>query len=106
MLNVGTVLFGVPGSLDLEFLPVAGPGGTGLLNRALKRDDVALAIMQDARLGMVKCTEATWVIGTPGMIEREGDAHLQQASRDHPGQGAEPVTGNLVFFRPPSGRQT
>src|SRR5262249_46534958 len=75
-------------------------------DRTLEGDDVPVAVVEDARLRMVKGTKSAWVVGSAGMIERESNPDFEQARRYHPREGAETIPGDLVFFWPPARRHT
>ena len=100
--DIFDILLRVPGAFNLELLPVAGPGSTGLVHRPLKGDDLTIGIVQDAGFRMVERTVPPRIVRAAGMIEWQGNPHLQQPSGHQPGQGAKPMTGDVVCLRAPT----
>ena len=103
--NVLRVLFRVPGTLHLKFFAVARPGRAGLIHGSLKGNDVAIAIVEDAGLGMIQSTVSPWMIRASRVIQGQGDADFEEPGPHHPRQRPEPLPRNLIFFRAPARRQ-
>jgi hypothetical protein len=94
-----------PRAEHVELLAVARPGRPRLVHRALKRQHIPRIVVEDARLRVIERTVAAGLVGSPGMIQRHGNAHLQQSSPDHPGQGPQAIAGNQIRLGPPARRE-
>jgi len=55
---------------------------------------------------VVEGSEPAGLIGTAAVIQRQRNPHLEKARRYHPGQCPQAMPGDLILFRPPSGRKT